>query len=299
MQLHMMPDKAKDDGAVCLDGTAAGFYYSPATNATAAKSWEIYFQGGGWCYDKEDCWGRSSTGLGSSKSWAPTSSIGGIMSDDCTANPDFCDFNRVHMPYCDGNSFSGNRDDAVVVNGKPLYFRGRRVMDAVLESLLPLGLAQAETVLLTGCSAGGLATYLHTDYVHGWLQKNVPTLKKFGAASISGFFLEHNTVEGKPVYPTEMQNIFALANSTHGLNAACVASFPADEQWKCNFAQHAYAHIRSTTPRRRAWSRTTPASRRWPTRSRGCPTWAASRWAASRSAASTWTATACATRGRA
>ena len=68
------------------------------------------------------------------------------MSDDCTANPDFCNFNRVHMPYCDGNSFSGNRDDAVVVNGKPLYFRGRRVMDAVLESLLPLGLAQAEPV---------------------------------------------------------------------------------------------------------------------------------------------------------
>ena len=50
------------------------------------------------------------------------------------------------MPYCDGNSFSGNRDDAVVVNGKPLYFRGRRVMDAVLESLLPLGLAEAEPV---------------------------------------------------------------------------------------------------------------------------------------------------------
>jgi hypothetical protein len=28
------------------------------------------------------------------------------------------------------------------------------------------GLGSADTVLLTGCSAGGLATYLHTDYVH-------------------------------------------------------------------------------------------------------------------------------------
>ena len=90
MQLHMMPEKATQDGAVCLDGTAAGFYYSNATAAADSKSWEIYFQGGGWCYDKEDCWGRSSTGLGSSKSWAPTSSIGGIMSSDCTSNPDFC-----------------------------------------------------------------------------------------------------------------------------------------------------------------------------------------------------------------
>lgn len=33
------------------------------------------------------------------------------MSDDCTTNPDFCGFNRVHMPYCDGNSFSGDRTD--------------------------------------------------------------------------------------------------------------------------------------------------------------------------------------------
>ena len=73
----MLDDAASADGAVCLDGTAAGFYYSNATADVDSKSWEIYFQGGGWCYDKEDCWGRSSTGLGSSKSWGPTSSIGG------------------------------------------------------------------------------------------------------------------------------------------------------------------------------------------------------------------------------
>jgi len=46
------------------------------------------------------------------------------MSSDCKSNPDFCNYNRVHMVYCDGNSFSGNRDDPVNVNGKPLYFRG-------------------------------------------------------------------------------------------------------------------------------------------------------------------------------
>lgn len=83
------------------------------------------------CYDKLDCWGRSNGNLGSSTKWAPTSSMGGIMSDNCKTNPDFCNFNRVHMVYCDGNSFSGNRDDPLVVKGtdgkdKPLYFRGRR-----------------------------------------------------------------------------------------------------------------------------------------------------------------------------
>ena len=34
--------------------------------------------------------------------------------------------------YCDGNSFSGNRDEPVMHNGKPLYFRGRRIIDTVL-----------------------------------------------------------------------------------------------------------------------------------------------------------------------
>jgi len=84
MQLHMMPDKGlKGLGAVCLDGSDAGFYFAPATNAKNKNDWQLYFQGGGWCYDKEDCWGRSNTGLGSSAKWAKTSSMGGVMSDDC------------------------------------------------------------------------------------------------------------------------------------------------------------------------------------------------------------------------
>jgi len=171
MNLHLL-ENTNTTGAVCLDGTPAGFYFSPAANAENTNNWELYFQGGGWCYDKEDCWGRSSTALGSSTSWAPTSSLGGIMSDDCDSNPDFCNFNRVHMVYCDGNSFSGNRDDPVEVNGKNLYFRGRRIIDEILNTLQQdYGLANAENVLLTGCSAGGLATYLHTDYVHDRLDE--------------------------------------------------------------------------------------------------------------------------------
>lgn len=36
------------------------------------------------------------------------------MDSDCDNNPDFCNFNRVYMAYCDGNSFSGNRDQPVM-----------------------------------------------------------------------------------------------------------------------------------------------------------------------------------------
>ena len=197
MKLHLLND-TESTGAVCLDGTPAGFYYSPAANADASKSWQIYFQGGGWCYDEMDCYGRSKNNLGSSKNWPTSASLNGIVSSDCKVNPDFCNFHRVWLAYCDGNSFSGNRDEPVVVQGKELFFRGRRIIDQTLKTLsINFGMDQADTVMLTGCSAGGLATYLHTDYVHKELKaKWARDLQKFKAAAISGFFLQHATVEG-------------------------------------------------------------------------------------------------------
>lgn len=169
------------------------------------------------------------------------------MSDDCGSNPDFCNFNRVHLAYCDGNSFSGDRDEPVVVTGadgkqKKLYFRGKRIIDAVLSKLLTMGLDKAENVLLTGCSAGGLATFLHTDYVHNFLKSAGVPMKKFKSAPISGFFLLHQTVEGKPVYAAQMKSIFSLANSSGGVNANCIASLKEEDAWKCNFAQYAYMY---------------------------------------------------------
>jgi hypothetical protein len=251
MHLHLLNNTAQS-GAVCLDGTPGGFYFSPATNPANSNKWQIYFQGGGWCYDEIDCWGRSSGNLGSSKNWPKTGSLGGIVSSNCTVNPDFCSYNRVWMVYCDGNSFSGNRAEALPVRGldgkvKNLYFRGRRIIDATLEALsLHFGMSLADTVMLTGCSAGGLATYLHTDYVHLQLKTIFAKgLKKFKAVSISGFFLQHKNVNGEPVYEDEMKNIFELANSTNGLNAKCIAAMPSSEQWKCNFAQYAYAYTES------------------------------------------------------
>ncbi|CAE8606523.1 unnamed protein product, partial [Polarella glacialis] len=95
MQLHMMTDKGLAGmGAVCLDGSDAGFYFAPASDPKNANDWQIYFQGGGWCYDEIDCWGRSNSVLGSSTNWSQSAALSGVMSDSCTTNPDFCNFNR-------------------------------------------------------------------------------------------------------------------------------------------------------------------------------------------------------------
>lgn len=251
MVAHIMKDFAASDGAVCLDGSPGAFFFSPAVNASNTNNWQIYFQGGGWCYEEQDCWNRAKGHIGSSN-WltdgVSTSTLGGLLSPDCTVNPEFCNYNRVHILYCDGNSFSGNRDQPVTVNGQPIYFRGKRIMDAVLKTLArDHGLAAAENVLLTGCSAGGLSTYLHADYVGQQLAGMAKGIKRYKAAPISGFFLLHDTVEHKSVYADQMRYIFQLANSSGpgSMNDACLAAHAPADKWMCNFAEVSYAHIES------------------------------------------------------
>ncbi len=44
---QMFTDTAQT-GAVCLDGTPAGFYFSPAADTASSNIWQLYFEGGGW-----------------------------------------------------------------------------------------------------------------------------------------------------------------------------------------------------------------------------------------------------------
>ena len=38
--------------------------------------------------------------------------------------------------YCDGGSWTGDAEKAVVVNGKKIWYKGRRLLDALLDHLL-------------------------------------------------------------------------------------------------------------------------------------------------------------------
>ena len=65
------------------------------------------------------------------------------------------------------------RDNPVVQNGTTLYFRGFPILKATIQSLLDRGMSNAQEVILTGSSAGGLATYIHADYVASLLPQSV------------------------------------------------------------------------------------------------------------------------------
>eukprot|EP00301_Raphidiophrys_heterophryoidea_P004999 c12133_g1_i2.p1 GENE.c12133_g1_i2~~c12133_g1_i2.p1 ORF type:complete len:432 (-),score=73.43 c12133_g1_i2:115-1410(-) len=237
--------------AVCLDGSPGAFYFYPAASVDAKTKFQIHFEGGGWCYNEKDCSNRATGTLGSSRSYPfqmPAQS--GLLSSDCNMNPEFCNFNKVYLKYCDGNSFASNRDAPFVVpNGKvsPIHFRGFAILQAVILTLASdYGLDAATHIHLSGCSAGGLATFLHTNFVGDLLQTVSPKLEVFKSTPVSGFFLLHNNVLDVPVYPSQMQQIFELSNATSGLDQDCIKAFEAtpDELWKCNFAPYSYEHIR-------------------------------------------------------
>ena len=99
---------------------------------TSERSQVLYFKGGGWCTNISDCASRSQGLLGSSaqlQAQQPKFGYGGSgpLGDDPELNP-FARYNRVLLWYCDGASFSGDRDGSA----SSLLFRGKRNLDALL-----------------------------------------------------------------------------------------------------------------------------------------------------------------------
>jgi hypothetical protein len=242
----LLTDAAEQRGAVCLDGTPGALYFAPATDPALSTTWVLFFEGGGWCYTEADCEARSKGDSGGSSGYKPTMDVAtmGIFSTDPALSPDFAGANHVYMKYCDGNSFAGDRETPVkTATGATLHFRGRRILDAVLETLATdsFGLSKATDVLLSGCSAGGLSAILHADAIGDSLATRIApaTLRRFKVVPDSGFFLDSPNAEALEVFGPQMKAAFELANATGGLNAACVAKHVSSgDIWKCNMAQY-------------------------------------------------------------
>ncbi|CAN1236448.1 Pectin acetylesterase 6 [Linum grandiflorum] len=149
---------ADSKGAVCLDGTLPG-YHIHRGSGIGANSWLIQLEGGGWCNSVRNCIYRKTTRRGSSKYMEKVIPFTGILSEKAEENPDFFNWNRIKLRYCDGASFNGDSQNEAA----QLYFRGQRIWSVAMETLMSLGMKSADQALLSGCSAGGLASILHCD----------------------------------------------------------------------------------------------------------------------------------------
>jgi len=242
-------ERLKVPGAVCLDGSEADFYISEGSGGNQNK-FLIYFEGGAWCGDSdlsrtiESCYNRSSTGLGSSKDYPNTLDLtaGGVLSGDSGINPAYFDWTRVFFKYCDGSGHQGFRAAPVNYKGKDLFFRGHNITVQRLNQLDTTRkiFTNAEAVIVTGGSAGGLAAFHWADYVKSKVKGYVWTVPD------SGIFLDAaNITSGLYDYRTKFINLQKLANVDLATPVAgCNAKYK-DELWRCMFAQYLYPFIQS------------------------------------------------------
>ena len=96
--------------------------------------------------------------------------------------------------YCDGAFHQGNSKDPIRYKDTQLYFRGAvntRAHIKYLDSRFKL--ASAKKVVLTGSSAGGMATYIWADYVQTLVGKDT----EYYPVADSSIFLN----PGQPLVP--------------------------------------------------------------------------------------------------
>ncbi|KAF7026544.1 hypothetical protein CFC21_038655 [Triticum aestivum] len=211
---------AQEKGAVCLDGTPPG-YHLQRGSGDGSGSWLLHLEGGGWCSTLKDCSGRRMSVLGSSNFMKPLQFAGhGIFDSDEIYNPDFYNWNKVYVRYCDGASFAGDAEGQAQ-DGTTVYFRGLRIYEAVIGELMEKGLANATQVLFTGCSAGGLATILHCDDFSARFPQQV-SVKCFADA---GFFLDvRKDISGERSFWSFYNRVVQLQNVRQVLHKDCLAN---------------------------------------------------------------------------
>ncbi|XP_057988717.1 pectin acetylesterase 9 isoform X2 [Hevea brasiliensis] len=204
-------------GAFCLDGSLPAYHLHRGFGV-GARNWILQFEGGGWCNDLQSCSERAKTRRGSTRYMNKQEVFSGILSNNASLNPDFYNWNRVKLRYCDGASFGG---DAKFDNGTSvLYFRGQKIWEAIILDLLPKGMGQARKALLSGCSAGGLSAFIHCDN----FAKILPNAS-VKCLSDAGFFLDEKDVSLNHTMRSFYANLVTLQGVEKNLNKNCTNFF--------------------------------------------------------------------------
>lgn len=225
--------EAAAKGAVCLDGTLPG-YHLHRGYGSGANSWLIQLEGGGWCNTIRSCVYRKTTRRGSSTYMEKQLPFTGILSNKAEENPDFFNWNRVKLRYCDGASFSGDTQNEAA----KLNFRGQRIWLAGMEDLMSQGMSKANQALLSGCSAGGLASILHCDEFGDLFPKTT----KVKCLSDAGLFLDATDVSGGHTLRDMFGGVVGLQELQKNLPSTCTDHL---DPTSCFFPQNLVANVKT------------------------------------------------------
>lgn len=177
-----------DPEARCLDGSIPSIYLHEAD----PKNILFYFIGGASCGEDslsatlESCYQRSKSMYGSSIYWPETKVGEGILSTDPTKNI-FANWTKVIILYCDGAFHQGNTKIPYSYKDAKLFFRGSVNTRSHFQYIHNrYNLSNAERVILSGSSAGGIATFIWADYLKNFIGN--PQVKFYPIVD-SGIFL--------------------------------------------------------------------------------------------------------------
>ncbi|KAL7195332.1 hypothetical protein ACSBR1_035535 [Camellia fascicularis] len=223
-------------GAFCLDGSLPAYHLQKGFGS-GSSNWVLHIEGGGWCDTIESCSSRKRTVLGSSRYMDGQVRFSGILSQELSQNPDFFNWNKVKIRYCDGASFAGH-PESEFKNGTELFFRGQLIWETLMDELLSIGLSNARQALLSGCSAGGLATLTHCDD----FRKILPKYATVKCLADAGFFLNVKDVAGHRTIESFYQDVVHLQAVAKSLDKDCVARM---EPSKCFFPQEFIKNIKT------------------------------------------------------
>ncbi|KAJ9186072.1 hypothetical protein P3X46_005616 [Hevea brasiliensis] len=220
-------------GAVCLDGTLPGYHLHRGYDS-GANSWLIQLEGGGWCNNIRNCVYRKTTRHGSSRYMEKLVPFTGILSNKPEENPDFFNWNRVKLRYCDGASFAGDSENRAA----QLQFRGQRIWLAAMEDLMSKGMRYANQALLSGCSAGGLASILHCDKFRNLF----PSTIRVKCLSDAGLFLDAIDVSGGRSLRNMYGGVVGLQGVRNNLPRICTNHL---DPTSCFFPQNVIGSVKT------------------------------------------------------
>lgn len=222
-QLYTIMELEESTGARCLDGTNYKFFYNKGSGSGADK-FMIYWEGGAFCGTDgleffASCLERSSIILGSSKTYTTGEEKNftfplGFLSNNQNDNPDFWNWNKIYIAYCDGSNHQGYLEEPVEVEGQKLWFRGYNNTKAVLKYAQEnLGLFESSKIILSGSSAGAQAFYIWANYLqNNYFPENI---QLYGIAD-SGLFLDRYNPKTKCNYFRYLNQ--KLSENTNSVN---------------------------------------------------------------------------------
>jgi hypothetical protein len=110
----------------------------------------------------DSCYRRSKSMFGTSKVWPETynATNGGILETD-PAHSRFANWTKIVIMYCDGSFHQGNNKNSIKYKDTELYFRGAlNTRSHIKWAHDKYDLTKASKIVVSGSSAGGMATYL-------------------------------------------------------------------------------------------------------------------------------------------